>query len=117
MKGPFLLPEDTQEGDWIEIGMLGAYGSTMQTRFNGFHSEVIATVWPEAAPFAFERPRAQVTVMAGAGGGNLAPKPVMPVSHPARTMAKPMKTAAGQQTQLVLTVPAPHDSESPPPAE
>jgi ornithine decarboxylase len=57
MKGPFLLPEDTQEGDWIEIGMLGAYGSTMQTRFNGFHSSAIATVWPEAAPFASERPR------------------------------------------------------------
>jgi ornithine decarboxylase len=57
MKGPFLLPEDTQEGDWIEIGMLGAYGSTMQTRFNGFHSSAIATVWPEAAPFATERPR------------------------------------------------------------
>ena len=48
MKGPFMLPEDTQEGDWIEIGMLGAYGSAMQTRFNGFHSSVVATVWPEA---------------------------------------------------------------------
>ncbi len=57
MKGPFCLPEDTQEGDWIEIGMLGAYGSTMQTRFNGFHSEFVATVWPEAAPFAFEHLR------------------------------------------------------------
>ncbi|MDX2222703.1 MAG: type III PLP-dependent enzyme [Rhodospirillaceae bacterium] len=57
MKGPFLLPEDTQEGDWIEIGMLGAYGSTMQTRFNGFHSDTVATVWPDAAPFAAERPR------------------------------------------------------------
>ena len=55
MKGPFLLPEDTQEGDWIEIGMLGAYGSAMQTRFNGFHSSVAATVWPEAAPFAVDQ--------------------------------------------------------------
>lgn len=60
MKGPFLLPEDTQEGDWIEIGMLGSYGSTMQTRFNGFHSSVTATVWPEAAAFAVERPRRAV---------------------------------------------------------
>ncbi len=58
MKGPFLLPEDTQEGDWIEIGMLGSYGSTMQTRFNGFHSSQIATVWPEATPMAAE-PRSQ----------------------------------------------------------
>ena len=55
MKGPFLLPEDTQEGDWIEIGMLGSYGSTMQTRFNGFHSSVVATVWPEATPLAAEQ--------------------------------------------------------------
>ncbi|MGE3476723.1 MAG: type III PLP-dependent enzyme [Rhodospirillaceae bacterium] len=61
MKGPFMLPEDTQEGDWIEIGMLGSYGSTMQTRFNGFHSSVTATVWPEAAPFAVERPRRTAT--------------------------------------------------------
>jgi len=58
MKGPFLLPEDTQEGDWIEIGMLGAYGSAMQTNFNGFHSSVVATVWPEAMPLAMERRRA-----------------------------------------------------------
>ncbi|TIX52002.1 type III PLP-dependent enzyme [Alteraurantiacibacter aquimixticola] len=36
MKGPFLLPEDIQAGDFIEIGMLGAYGAAMQTRFNGF---------------------------------------------------------------------------------
>ena len=58
MKGPFMLPEDTQEGDWIEIGMLGAYGSAMQTRFNGFHSTVAATIWPEAMPFAVPRRRA-----------------------------------------------------------
>ncbi len=58
MKGPFMLPEDTQEGDWIEIGMLGAYGSTMATRFNGFHSSVAATVWPEALPaFAMQKRR------------------------------------------------------------
>ena len=38
MKGPFLLPEDTQEGDWIEVSMLGAYGAAMQTRFNGFEA-------------------------------------------------------------------------------
>ncbi|MBY0510584.1 MAG: type III PLP-dependent enzyme [Rhodospirillaceae bacterium] len=58
MKGPFLLPEDTQEGDWIEIGMLGAYGSAMQTRFNGFYSGTAATVWPEALAFTTQRRRA-----------------------------------------------------------
>jgi ornithine decarboxylase len=31
-----LLPEDAREGDYIEFGMLGAYGVAMQTRFNGF---------------------------------------------------------------------------------
>ena len=36
MKGPFMLPSDIQEGDYIEIGQLGAYGRTMATRFNGF---------------------------------------------------------------------------------
>ena len=36
MKGPFMLPEDIQAGDYIEIGMLGAYGAAMKTNFNGF---------------------------------------------------------------------------------
>jgi ornithine decarboxylase len=36
MPGPFWLPEDVGEGDYIEIGMLGAYGVAMNTRFNGF---------------------------------------------------------------------------------
>src|SRR5665213_3054963 len=36
MPGPFWLPEDIDEGDYIEIGMLGAYGVAMATRFNGF---------------------------------------------------------------------------------
>jgi ornithine decarboxylase len=36
MPGPFRLPEDVREGDFIEIGMLGAYGVAMATRFNGF---------------------------------------------------------------------------------
>ena len=39
MKGPFLLPADMGEGDYIEIGQTGAYGSTMRTQFNGFYSD------------------------------------------------------------------------------
>ena len=43
MAGPFVLPADIREGDYIEIGMLGAYGVAMQTRFNGFgETETIA---------------------------------------------------------------------------
>lgn len=36
MEGPFLLPADVCEGDWIEIGQLGAYGAALRTAFNGF---------------------------------------------------------------------------------
>jgi ornithine decarboxylase len=36
MAGPFELPADVQAGDYIEIGMLGAYGCAMRTQFNGF---------------------------------------------------------------------------------
>ena len=36
MRGPFVLPEDTHEGDWVEIGQLGAYGAALRTGFNGF---------------------------------------------------------------------------------
>lgn len=36
MNGPFLLPDDVGEGDWIEIGQLGAYGAALRTAFNGF---------------------------------------------------------------------------------
>jgi ornithine decarboxylase len=44
MKGPFLLPDDIDEGDWIELGQLGAYGACLRTRFNGFDSTQTAEV-------------------------------------------------------------------------
>ena len=44
MKGPFPLPADIAEGDWIEIGQLGAYGATMRTNFNGFFSDTTVEV-------------------------------------------------------------------------
>jgi len=40
MAGPFLLPADTEAGDYVEIGMLGAYGCAMRTGFNGFGSDL-----------------------------------------------------------------------------
>ncbi|QJB68303.1 type III PLP-dependent enzyme [Parasphingorhabdus halotolerans] len=40
MAGPFILPDDMKAGDYIEIGMLGAYGSAMRTKFNGYGSHV-----------------------------------------------------------------------------
>ncbi len=36
MKGPFMLPASIKEGDYIEIGNLGAYARAMSTRFNGY---------------------------------------------------------------------------------
>ena len=48
MPGPFWLPEDVREGDFIEIGMLGAYGVAMSTRFNGFGD--VETVKVDDAP-------------------------------------------------------------------
>ena len=39
MKGPFLLPNNIKEGDYIELGQLGAYGLTFRTKFNGFYSD------------------------------------------------------------------------------
>jgi ornithine decarboxylase len=44
MPGPFFLPADIKEGDYIEIGQLGAYGSALRTGFNGFGKDVIAAV-------------------------------------------------------------------------
>ncbi|MDB5736870.1 MAG: decarboxylase [Sphingomonas bacterium] len=57
MAGPFELPADTRAGDFIEIGMLGAYGCAMRTAFNGFTSdetvivgdEPMASLYDEAA--------------------------------------------------------------------
>ena len=40
MAGPFMLPADVTAGDYIEIGMLGAYGCAMRTGFNGFGSDL-----------------------------------------------------------------------------
>ena len=39
MAGPFELPGDVGAGDYIEIGMLGAYGCAMRTGFKGFGVE------------------------------------------------------------------------------
>ena len=44
MQGPFLLPADIDEGDWIELGQLGAYGACLRTAFNGFATLLTAEV-------------------------------------------------------------------------
>ena len=44
MKGPFILPNNIKENDYIELGQLGAYGLTFRTEFNGFFSDEIYEV-------------------------------------------------------------------------
>ena len=44
MKGPFLLPSNIKENDYIELGQLGAYGLTFRTEFNGYYSSEIYEV-------------------------------------------------------------------------
>jgi len=50
MAGPFELPGDVGAGDYIEIGMLGAYGCAMRTQFNGFGA--VESVIVEDEPMA-----------------------------------------------------------------
>ncbi len=44
MKGPFILPNNVKENDYIELGQLGAYGLTFRTNFNGLYSDNIFEV-------------------------------------------------------------------------
>lgn len=44
MEGPFELPDDIAEGDWVEVCHLGAYGQALATKFNGFQSETTVAV-------------------------------------------------------------------------
>jgi len=52
MRGPFLLPADAAEGDWIEIGQLGAYGACLSTAFNGFPAGRQVSVRDASLPMA-----------------------------------------------------------------
>ena len=47
MDGPFELPSNIRAGDYIEIGMLGAYGAAMKTAFNGFGATEVYEVSDE----------------------------------------------------------------------
>ncbi len=44
MKGPFVLPNNIKENDYIELGQLGAYGLTFRTDFNGLYSDKVFEV-------------------------------------------------------------------------
>jgi ornithine decarboxylase len=44
LAAPLQLPDDVAEGDWVEIGMMGAYSLALRTRFNGFHADSAVSV-------------------------------------------------------------------------
>ena len=44
MPGPHWLPADVEAGEWIEVGMMGAYSNALATRFNGFGAEPAAVL-------------------------------------------------------------------------
>ena len=55
MKGPFILPNNLKEGDYIEIGQLGAYSLTFRTKFNGFYSDQIFEVQDKPIMSLYEK--------------------------------------------------------------
>jgi ornithine decarboxylase len=54
LPGPFVLPASVREGDYIEIGQVGAYGRVLANRFNGFgeYDEVVLTDEPMLTMYA-----------------------------------------------------------------
>jgi len=55
MKGPFILPNNLKEGDYIEVGQLGAYSLTFRTKFNGFYSDEIFEVQDKPIMSMYEK--------------------------------------------------------------
>ena len=53
LPGVWHLPEGMREGDWIEIGQIGAYSTAVSTRFNGFFADTFVEV--REPPFWFDR--------------------------------------------------------------
>ncbi|MFA5898227.1 MAG: type III PLP-dependent enzyme [Hyphomicrobium sp.] len=62
MKGPFLLPDSVAEGDYIEIGNMGAYARAIAGRFNGYgeYDEVILLDPPMLSMYDAEPAEASV---------------------------------------------------------
>ena len=64
MKGPFLLPNNIKENDYIELGQLGAYGLTFRTQFNGFYSDKIFEVEDEPIMTMYEKDKSKSFLVA-----------------------------------------------------
>ena len=57
MRGPFVLPNNLKEGDYIEVGQLGAYSLSFRTKFNGFYSDQIFEVNDKPIMSMYEKDR------------------------------------------------------------
>ena len=57
MKGPFVLPNNLKEGDYIEVGQLGAYSLAFRTKFNGYYSDQIFEVNDKPMMSIYEKDR------------------------------------------------------------
>jgi len=64
MKGPFILPNNVKENDYIELGQLGAYGLTFRTKFNGFYSNDIYEVEDDPIMSMYDKETKKVFLVA-----------------------------------------------------
>ena len=64
MKGPFILPNNIKENDYIELGQLGAYGLTFRTQFNGFYSDKIFEVEDEPVMTMYDKDKSKSYLVA-----------------------------------------------------
>ena len=64
MKGPFLLPNNIKENDYIELGQLGAYGLTFRTQFNGYYSDEICEVEDQPIMTMYDKEINKATLVA-----------------------------------------------------
>jgi ornithine decarboxylase len=64
LPGPFVLPDSVREGDYIEIGQIGAYGRVLANRFNGFgeYDEVVLRDEPMLSMYAEAEQAATLTL-------------------------------------------------------
>jgi ornithine decarboxylase len=64
MKGPFMLPSSIREGDYIEIGNIGAYGRALAGHFNGYGTYDEAILLDEPLLSVYDSPEAAVAQQA-----------------------------------------------------
>jgi ornithine decarboxylase len=60
MQGPFMLPASVREGDYLEIGNIGAYGRALGGRFNGYGQYQEAILEDEPMVSMYAAPHAAV---------------------------------------------------------